>query len=176
VAVTARAARKVNKSAKNSMKAIDEAYSGEFSARTYLIARLKGVALLGVLVIPLFGGVGLLSELVMDEGGSIGHRTHAGTTPMLYRNGKTWAPGDVPINCGGEDVCVITFDVPLTYGQTLVAHSDSTVDFQRRDVGPFYSLNWAGWTKAEPGPVKHSGWYRLEVTADHPSTLTWSVK
>jgi hypothetical protein len=173
VAVTARAARKASKSAKHSMKAIDEAYSGEFSARYYLQARLKGIALLGVVLVPLFGGVGLLSELVMDEGGAIGHRTHAGAPPMLYRGGKTWAPGEVPLDCG-DDAC--TFDVPLMDGQTLLAHGGDGIELQRRDVGPFYTLNWAGWTKASPGPVKHSGWYRLVVTASQPATLTWSVE
>jgi len=155
-----------------SYSAIGEALGEQATARFYLKARLKALAVLAVLVAPLVAGLGLVTEVVMDEGGAPGHLTRASGTPMLYGEGKRRAQGDVALDCSGD--CV--FYVPLARGQTLVAHGGDSRSLQRRDIGPWYHLDWWSWTELEAGPVRHTGWYRLVVRASQGQKLTWSVE
>lgn len=173
VAVSAAVAKATAASANKSSKAIDDAFSEQFEVRYYTKNRLKAVPVLAVLVIPLFGCLGLLTEVVMDEGGATGHRTRASGPPMLYGEGNKRPQGEVALDCGGT----CTFYVPLVHGQTIVVDGGDSVVVQRRDIGHWYQLDWWNWTALEPGPVKHTGWYRLIVeSSDRNQKLTWSVK
>lgn len=157
---------------KQSHRAIAEALGEQYSARRFMIARLKALPIAAIVLVPLVGGLGLLTECVMDEGAAPSHMTRASGAPMLYREGKKHPPGEVTIDC--ERYC--TFYVPLAHGQRLVVRGPG-VTIERRDIGHWYHLDWWTWTGLEPGPVRHTGWYRIVARPEKPGQkLSWSVE
>lgn len=157
----------------NSHRALADAVGEQTGARRDLKAQLKALPIAAAVLVPLFGGLGLMTECVMDEGSTPSHMTCASGAPMLYGNGPRRPQGEVALDC--DALC--TFYVPLARGQQLVVRAPHEVTIERREIGHWYQLDWWGWMPLEPGPVRHTGWYRIVATVSKPGEkLTWSVE